>query len=130
MNALYKAIAAQIHTALFRKAIATVRNDPKKGIRELKADMRWKTFSQKDREFWTGFFQAIKEGWEDFDLHTTWFDRYVNHSLNLLRKTVRDGHAKQDLLHNLYDSYRSHQELRDLSERDFYLFFAYTACTP
>ena len=130
MNVLYREIAAQIHRPLFKKAITLIRDNPKKGILELKAEMRWKSLSQKDRAFWTGFFQAIKEGWDDFNLYTTWFDKYVNSSLDLIRKTIRGGHAKQALLQNMYDTYRTHQDLRDLSERDFYLFFAYTACTP
>jgi hypothetical protein len=130
MNVLYQTIATRILLALFTEIIRLIQENPRTGFKKMKENVLWKSITHKYRALLTQFAQAAREGWDDDQLRARFFEPIANEMLLHLRMCIVQGKMKQPQLQVLYDKYRTRPGLRDLTEVDFYLFVAYTACQP
>lgn len=128
MNALYQSISRRIAWGFIKNFIDGIEKDPKFSLKTLKHPL-----SQNDsqaRDFIFKLTHAIREGIPEQEIKNTFTDEYVKIITRSLYVANKDGILSRNNLRDAFDQYRSISYLKDLTERDFFLFLAYTFCNP
>ena len=125
MNPLYKAIGMEILWAFLEVLINSIKKEPKFSLAKFS---KQRTYKQTEQHFKTFFFElvnAVKEGVPDDELKTRFLETYFKMVTKSLRESAIKGNLNAKKLKSAYDEYRALPSLRNLSERDFYLFMTH-----
>ena len=126
MNPLHKAIGEEILWAFLEVLIDSIKKDPKFSLAKFSQQ---RTYKQNDKHFKTFFFElvnAIKEGVPDNELKNRFLAPYFKMVTKALRESTIKGELNPKKIQAAYNEYRALPSLRNLSERDFYLFLTYS----
>ena len=124
MNALYQSIARKIAWAFIKHLIDALKKDKKFSLKTLAHPL-----AKNDKRARTWLFaitNAIREGLNEQEIKEKFLDEYVEIITNALYTLNQRGGVTQGKLREAFDQYRSIPTLRNLSERDFFLFLAYS----
>lgn len=130
MSALYKAIAEEILWSFLKDIIDAIKSDSKFSLTKFRKTKTYKSQGSEQREFFFNFINSVKEGLPEREIKSKFLKRYVEMVTNSIRESAQKGVINQRNLSKAFDQYRSYPALRDLSERDFYLFMAYSIVQP
>lgn len=126
MNPLYKAIGRKILWAFLVVLIDSIKKDPKFSLAKFSKNRTYKQTDQHFKKFFFELVNAVKEGIPKKDLKDQFLDTYFKIVTKALRESALKGELNAKKVQSAYDEYRALPSLRNLSERDFYLFMTHS----